>query len=231
MTRIGIVGLGFMGRTHYDTYQKIPSAQVVAVADRRPQAGRRRPVRRVGERRRGRHDSSCRWTGSQGTPTGGSWSPMRTWTWSTSASPTPAHVEVDAGGARGGQARALREAAGPHQRRRPEDRRRGGLGARAVHARDVHAVLAGVGVAQAGRGRGTLRQGPRRRPSAGSARSRRLVPRRPAAPAAGCSTCTSTTPTSSTTSSASPPASSAAASSAPAARSTTSSPNTSTGPI
>jgi predicted dehydrogenase len=36
MTRIGIVGLGFMGRTHYDAYQKIPSARVIAVADRNP---------------------------------------------------------------------------------------------------------------------------------------------------------------------------------------------------
>jgi predicted dehydrogenase len=36
MTRIGIIGLGFMGRTHYDAYQKIPAAQVIAVADRNP---------------------------------------------------------------------------------------------------------------------------------------------------------------------------------------------------
>ncbi|HZL34915.1 MAG TPA: Gfo/Idh/MocA family oxidoreductase [Tepidisphaeraceae bacterium] len=33
MTRIGIIGLGFMGRTHYEAYQKIPDAQVVMVAD------------------------------------------------------------------------------------------------------------------------------------------------------------------------------------------------------
>ena len=32
---IGIVGLGFMGRMHYDTYAKVPGAQVVA-----PAAGR-----------------------------------------------------------------------------------------------------------------------------------------------------------------------------------------------
>ena len=36
MTHIGIVGLGFMGRMHYDTYQKIPGAQVVAVCDADP---------------------------------------------------------------------------------------------------------------------------------------------------------------------------------------------------
>ncbi|HET6250442.1 MAG TPA: Gfo/Idh/MocA family oxidoreductase [Tepidisphaeraceae bacterium] len=36
MTRIGIIGLGFMGRTHYEAYQKIPGAQVVMVADKDP---------------------------------------------------------------------------------------------------------------------------------------------------------------------------------------------------
>ena len=34
---IGIVGLGMMGRTHYEAYQNIPGANVVAVADRRPE--------------------------------------------------------------------------------------------------------------------------------------------------------------------------------------------------
>jgi predicted dehydrogenase len=33
MTKIGIIGLGMMGRTHYEAYQKIPDAQVVAIAD------------------------------------------------------------------------------------------------------------------------------------------------------------------------------------------------------
>ena len=36
MARIGIVGLGFMGRVHYDTYTKLPEAQVVAVCDADP---------------------------------------------------------------------------------------------------------------------------------------------------------------------------------------------------
>ena len=36
MTRIGIIGLGFMGRTHYEAYQKLPDAQVVMVADQDP---------------------------------------------------------------------------------------------------------------------------------------------------------------------------------------------------
>jgi predicted dehydrogenase len=36
MTRIGIIGLGFMGRTHYEAYQKIPEANVVMVADQDP---------------------------------------------------------------------------------------------------------------------------------------------------------------------------------------------------
>ncbi len=36
MTRIGIIGLGFMGRMHYDTWAKIPEAQVVAVCDADP---------------------------------------------------------------------------------------------------------------------------------------------------------------------------------------------------
>jgi predicted dehydrogenase len=33
---IGIIGLGMMGRTHYEAYQEIPGAKVVAVADRNP---------------------------------------------------------------------------------------------------------------------------------------------------------------------------------------------------
>src|SRR5919199_1809704 len=36
MTRIGIIGLGFMGRTHYEAYQTVPGAAVTAVADRNP---------------------------------------------------------------------------------------------------------------------------------------------------------------------------------------------------
>ncbi len=34
--RIGIIGLGMMGRTHYEAYQEIDGAQVVAVADQDP---------------------------------------------------------------------------------------------------------------------------------------------------------------------------------------------------
>ena len=36
MARIGIIGLGFMGRTHYEAYQKLPEATVVMVADKDP---------------------------------------------------------------------------------------------------------------------------------------------------------------------------------------------------
>jgi predicted dehydrogenase len=36
MTRIGIIGLGFMGRVHYDTHSKVEGAQVVAVCDADP---------------------------------------------------------------------------------------------------------------------------------------------------------------------------------------------------
>jgi predicted dehydrogenase len=36
MTRIGIIGLGFMGRVHYDTYSKVSGANVVAVCDADP---------------------------------------------------------------------------------------------------------------------------------------------------------------------------------------------------
>ena len=32
-TKIGIIGLGFMGRMHFDTYEKIPEANVMAVCD------------------------------------------------------------------------------------------------------------------------------------------------------------------------------------------------------
>jgi len=33
MVRIGIIGLGFMGRMHYGAYQDVPGAQVIAVCD------------------------------------------------------------------------------------------------------------------------------------------------------------------------------------------------------
>ena len=36
MVRVGIIGLGFMGRMHYGTYEKIPEARVVAVSDPSP---------------------------------------------------------------------------------------------------------------------------------------------------------------------------------------------------
>ncbi len=36
MTRIGIIGLGTMGRVHYEAYAQLPEAQVVAVADADP---------------------------------------------------------------------------------------------------------------------------------------------------------------------------------------------------
>ena len=36
MVRIGIIGLGFMGRVHYDTYSKVNGAEVVAVCDADP---------------------------------------------------------------------------------------------------------------------------------------------------------------------------------------------------
>ncbi len=36
MTTIGIIGLGTMGRVHYEAYQQIPQAQVIAVADSDP---------------------------------------------------------------------------------------------------------------------------------------------------------------------------------------------------
>ncbi|HXE52155.1 MAG TPA: Gfo/Idh/MocA family oxidoreductase [Tepidisphaeraceae bacterium] len=37
MVRIGIIGLGFMGRMHYGSYEKVADARVVAVADADPQ--------------------------------------------------------------------------------------------------------------------------------------------------------------------------------------------------
>ena len=34
MLRVGIVGFGFMGRAHLEAYQKLPDAEVVAIATR-----------------------------------------------------------------------------------------------------------------------------------------------------------------------------------------------------
>src|SRR5262245_47141740 len=36
MTRIGLVGLGFMGRMHISAYAKMPHARIVAIADQDP---------------------------------------------------------------------------------------------------------------------------------------------------------------------------------------------------
>ena len=36
MLRIGIIGMGFMGKTHYLTYEQVPGVQVVAIADADP---------------------------------------------------------------------------------------------------------------------------------------------------------------------------------------------------
>ena len=36
MIRVGIIGLGFMGRMHYGVYDKLPDARVVAVSDSDP---------------------------------------------------------------------------------------------------------------------------------------------------------------------------------------------------
>ncbi|MCL2646286.1 MAG: Gfo/Idh/MocA family oxidoreductase [Phycisphaerales bacterium] len=36
MQRIGIIGLGMMGRTHYEAYSKLPNAQVAAICDINP---------------------------------------------------------------------------------------------------------------------------------------------------------------------------------------------------
>ena len=33
MTRVGIIGVGFMGMVHYLSYQKLPGVQVVALCD------------------------------------------------------------------------------------------------------------------------------------------------------------------------------------------------------
>ena len=37
MVRVGIIGLGMMGRTHYEAYEKLPGVRVVAIADESPQ--------------------------------------------------------------------------------------------------------------------------------------------------------------------------------------------------
>ena len=36
MTRVGIVGAGFMGMVHYLTYQKLANVEVVAICDSNP---------------------------------------------------------------------------------------------------------------------------------------------------------------------------------------------------
>ena len=67
------------------------------------------------------------------------------------------------GRAGGGEARAVREAAGAYCRRRARRSRPPPRGRRILHARNVHAVLGRMGVAEAGSRRRTLRQGASRR--------------------------------------------------------------------
>ena len=71
MTRIGIIGLGFMGRVHYDTYTKLPEAQVVAVCDADPKRAAATCRTRGATSTRARRGSS-RWTASRARPTGAS---------------------------------------------------------------------------------------------------------------------------------------------------------------
>jgi predicted dehydrogenase len=40
MVRIGLIGLGFMGRVHFDAYSQLPIADVIAAADRDPNRAR-----------------------------------------------------------------------------------------------------------------------------------------------------------------------------------------------
>ncbi len=56
MIRIGIIGLGFMGRMHYKVYSQLAEAQVVMVADADPKRRGRRSVGRMGRKPRRRRN-------------------------------------------------------------------------------------------------------------------------------------------------------------------------------
>ena len=83
--------------------------------------------------------------------------------------PTPTHVEIATAALATGKHVMCEKPLAPHGADAREDRRRRGAGQGLVHAGDVHAVLAGVGVAQAGGGRGAATAGSCRRSSGASA--------------------------------------------------------------
>jgi predicted dehydrogenase len=118
--------------------------------------------------------------------------------------PTPAHVEIVTAALATGKHVICEK---PMARTSADARRiadAAAAGAGGLHAGDVHAVLAGVGVAEGGGGGRAATAASAPPVSAASARCRPGGSATASSRAARCSTCTSTTPTSSTTCSAGP---------------------------
>ncbi len=170
---VGVVGLGFMGVTHLRAYLAMPARANCLGLRPRPAAGRRRLARGGGQRQKiGRRSS---WPARQGlSKTGGSAGRLRQLTWLTSAPRRPA-CGTSHRRAQSRQKCSLRKTTGPHGGIGPSDFAGGGVLAGFSHARHVHALLAGLELAQANGRTRRLRKGAGRAfpPRVGKARLER----------------------------------------------------------
>ena len=148
---IGLVGYGFMGRTHSNAYRRSTTSSTSTTS----------PVLKAvcgARRRQGARRSPTSGATSRSRPTGGSSSSARTSTRSTSARPNNTHAEIAIAAAAGRQDDPVREAARDERGRGRGDGRGGREGRRAEHGLVQLPPRPGRHARQAAHRRGPARQ-------------------------------------------------------------------------